>query len=502
MSVATVDKTIEVNDVCAVEHLSIPIPEGGGVVVLRGANGTGKSSTLRAVERLATGNKNISLTARDGVARGEISGCGVTLRVSRSITRTGELECESLDGKLSVAELVDPGLKGESEADAKRIRALVQLAGVKPDVSLFSMLLDNPAEFEEIVKGKDLKTDDVLVLADKIKRAIEEAARKSEGVANVEKSKAAACREASAGINTNVETDDGILHGMLEDAIRRQQDLTSKSNEANRRNAEILEARQKIVAATTPKSGEQFVSVGEARQRETYSHNSYSDASAKVEQLERDLQSARHEMERCLDRWEEAKRDQGRVERFHETIAELESVVSAGELTGPTEQELSESSDAVENCRASIDLGVLARRAIEQLEKSKKHATAESDALSKAESLREAAKRVDDVLSEQIASLGVALQVKAGRLVTNTRRGSTLYADLSEGERWKIALDIAIEAVGPEGMLYIPQPAYEALDPENRQLIIDRVTGQGVVILTAEATDGPLRAEVEPSTAA
>ena len=40
-------------------------------------------------------------------------------------------------------------------------------------------------------------------------------------------------------------------------------------------------------------------------------------------------------------------------------------------------------------------------------------------------------------------------------------RSATFYADLSSGERWRIALDIAIQAVGTGGLLVIPQEAWE-----------------------------------------
>lgn len=488
--------TIELNDIGPVEHLSIPIPEHGGIVVLRGANGCGKSSTLKAIDRLATG-KETKLTPRDGTSRGEMSGLGVTVRVARSVTRAGELECESLDGRLSVAELVDPRLKGPEENDARRIRALVQLAGVKPDVSFFRGLLADGATFDEVVKSKNLETDDILVLADRIKRAFDEAARGAEGQANVEQSKAAACKESARDVNTKVETDDDKLQGFLEDAIRRDTSLKSKRDQAAIRNGEILRARQKIVEATSTKDGQQVVSLEEAQQRETYAHNDWSDALEAEEKALAALESARANLKRAGERWQDAKRELGSVERFHETIEELEKVVAAGEMESPNEAEMSEASDAVWNCRASIELGVLARRALEKLGLAAKHTEAESAALKKAESLREAAKRIDDVLSDQIAKLGVALQVKNARLVLTTKRGVTLYADLSEGERWKIALDIAIEAVGHGGLLTIPQEAFESLDPTNRSAIAEHVRGRGVVILTAESTDGPIRAEID-----
>lgn len=490
--------TIEVTDVGPVEHLSIPIPEDGGLVVLRGANGSGKSSLLKAVDRLATGKKDIAVSARDGAPRGQLSGLGVTLRVGRSISRTGELEVESLDGRLSVAELVDPGMKGAEEADNRRIKALVQLAGVKPDIGLFSGLLDDPEWFAAIVKGKNLETDDILVLADRIKRAIDEAARNAEGVANIERAKAAACREAAAGVNVDVETDEQILQAAMNEATSTDATLREKARAAEKRAAEIDDARQQIKARTACKPGETLASLEECRQREAHCHNQVADARDNVSKLEKALQEARWDLERAEDRLADSRRDLANVEQFHAALAELEAIASAGEIEAPTDEELEAAAEAVIDAREAIEAGALARQAIEKRRLAAEHADLEAAAVLRAETLREAAKRVDDVLSEQIAKLGVPLEVKAGRLYAKkTRRGSTLYAELSEGERWRMALDIAIEAVGENGLLSIPQVAFEGLDPENRRLIGEHVKGRKVVILTAEATDGPIRAEID-----
>ena len=491
-------KTIEVNDVCAVEHVSIPIPEEGGVVILRGTNGCGKSTTLLAVDRLATGREH-NLTPRDGAVRGEVSGGGVTLRIGKKITRTGELEFESLESRLSVAEVVDPGLKGPEENDARRIRALVQLAGVKPDVKLFYPLFDDVKTFDEVTKGKSLDTDDILVMADRIKRAIDEAARSAEGQANVEKAKAAACKESASGISLNVEVDDAKLQTLLEDAIRHDQMLQSQASSARERNAEITAARDKI--AETTGHGESLESL---RDRESGAKACMLSAQEMVDQKKVDiakLQAELKELEAASDladeKWSSLSQQVGQAELFEETIQGLKDTVALGELALPTDRQLSDAFDSVANCRASIESGVLARRANEQISKGKIHAAKELDGLKKAESLRESAKRIDEVLSDQISKLGVALTVKAGRLVTKTGRGTTLYADLSEGERWKMALDIAIEVVGTGGILAIPQEAFESLAPSNRELIKEHVHGKGVVFITALVTDGPISAAIE-----
>ena len=110
-----------------------------------------------------------------------------------------------------------------------------------------------------------------------------------------------------------------------------------------------------------------------------------------------------------------------------------------------------------------------------------------------AKDLREKAKQTDEVLSEIVGEIpSCPLRVIDGRLVTDTERGATFYSDLSAGERWRIALDIAIQAVGTGGLLVIPQEAWEGLDPANRAAIDAQAKGAQVVVLTAEcsADDG------------
>lgn len=489
------NETIELTDIGPVETLSIPIPEEGGVVVLRGANGTGKSSALRAVDRLATGKKEIPVSARDGAARGQISGCGVTLRVARSITRTGELEVESLDGRLSVADLVDPGLKGAEEADNRRIKALVQLSGVKPDVDLFHSLFENPSDFDAVTKGKNLETDDILILADRIKRAIEEAARLAEGDANQQSAEAAACREAASSIDTSVETDEAENQINLEIAVRVHQEKISGFQEAERHNSNFAQARQRIEEAKQNASG---LSVSETRENLSTAENNLQNSVSEVSRLRAELAQAEINQQHALEiksHWVERLRE---AERSAEALSGLKEIVEAGEISGPTKEEIEQSEKDVLAARQRIEAGALARRALDHLAKEKEHLDLRDASTSLAESLRGAARRVDDVLSEQIAKLGVPLQVRAGRLIsTDHKRGATLFAELSDGERWRIALDIAIEAVGENGLLSIPQTAYEGLDPTNRRMIAEHVKGRGVVILTAEATDGDLRAEID-----
>lgn len=143
-----------------------------------------------------------------------------------------------------------------------------------------------------------------------------------------------------------------------------------------------------------------------------------------------------------------------------------------------------------------------AYQAMEEASVAKHHRQAHAKAVDLAEEsqrldeesklLRQKSRYTEEVLSEIIADLGCPLRCIDGRLVANTDRGPTFYSDLSEGERWKMALDIAVAALGDRGLLVVPQSAWEGLDPTNRAMIAGCAKAAGVVVITAECDQGDL----------
>ena len=138
-----------------------------------------------------------------------------------------------------------------------------------------------------------------------------------------------------------------------------------------------------------------------------------------------------------------------------------------------------------------MEHGVLIRQAFDRKESAQTELANASGLTKQADLLRGSARGTDEILSGLVGKANAKLRVEAGRLILNTTRGKTYFAELSHGERWKLALDVAIEAVGPGGVLVCPQEAYEGLDPSNRRLIADHLAGTGVVMFTAEASDDP-----------
>lgn len=485
---------VKIENVGPIEHLSVPVPSAGGVVVLYGRNGSGKTTALSAVDSLISGRGRVSV--RDGEVRGEVTGLGVTMKVARSTRRTGELEVVSLDGRLSVAELVDPGIESADAADAKRIKALVAIADVAPDASLFHRLLPGGvADFETYVSQTARESEDLVTMAARIKRDLENVARTSEERAKAALAHAQAAREVMGDVDMAAEDDATKLQGLLEQAVRWEMQAKQRRDESSRKLSEADEARAALAAQGSAPAW----TLGEADAVVESAQRAIAAATEDVRKHEDALRDARSRLDsaRSAHRVAEAERDTIRARG--DLAQRLDAAVKAAEgLNVAEDREAAErATERVGSARAALEQAAVVRRAKEQASKAEQHEREAREHEKRAASFRDAAKGCDDVLSSVVSRYTKQLKVEAGRLVTaHFQRGDTFFADLSDGERWKLALDIAIEAVGENGLLSIPQNAWQDLDPDNRDLIAEHVAGRGVVILTAEATDGELRASV------
>jgi hypothetical protein len=475
--------TIELKDVGPVKHLRFDVPENGGIVVLKARNGRGKTKTLEAVETAM--KKSGNLDVRDGALGGRVDAFGVTLTVGRNTRRRGELEVMSLEGRLSVAELVDPGMKDDGAADTRRIKALVTLARVLPSAELFYGLAGGKDSFLKVVSTNAMASDDLVTMASRIKADFEKAARGEESQAEHEEGRARGAREAAAGVDTTVEHNPTVLQANLEIAVREESRLKSEA-ESHKTAAEAAErAQAQLDDAEASYSGPSFEEAVAAERRAA---SEMDDATRAVKDAEEALARAKAALVTAKTKHTTAFEAHRIAEQHQQMVSKWRQQIAASIPPEPSADTLAAASAQVKATRQALEQGAIVRRAKEQIAESDRHAAMAKGHRESAAQLREAAKGTDQVLSEVVAKTGSPLRVEAGRLVLDTGRGATFFADLSMGERWRIALDIAIDAVGSKGVLTIPQEAWEACDPFNRQAIAEHVAGRGVVVLTAEAS--------------
>ena len=92
------ERTIEFDNVGPIERLEIDCPEDGGLIVLEGRNGIGKTTALNGIESLYNKDKRKTMEKSDVVPIGSITGLGVKVTLGKSNSIRGKLCCEAIDG--------------------------------------------------------------------------------------------------------------------------------------------------------------------------------------------------------------------------------------------------------------------------------------------------------------------------------------------------------------------------------------------------------------------
>lgn len=476
--------TATITNVGPVKNLLLDVPENGGLVVLRGKNGSGKSRSLEAIESVLTGKG--SLDVRDGALNGKVDAFGVTITVGRNTRRKGELEVESLSSKLNLSELIEPGLKTADAADAKRIKALCSVAGAKADDALFHGLVGGKEAFEKIVSVAAVKADDIIVMADRIKRDLEAEARREEDAAEKAEGVALGAKNATAGIDVSQPCDSAKLQSDLEQLIKYEAEVCERLKAHVEASKKAGEAEAKLIGAQAEYTG---LSLHECQVAEVSAKTQVDFATEKLREAEQVWREAKSIVERANNTYANAISQRKNAEQHESMVSQWKQQIATSIPPMPTDEEISSAKEAVKLARQAVEQGALIRQAKQQVQAMQKAMSESVQHRSRSAMLREAAKGTDEVLSGVVGKLGTKLRVEAGRLVLDTHRGATYYDDLSAGERAKIAIDIGIDAVGEHGVLTISQEIYEGLDGNNRRMIAEHAEQRGVVILTAEASD-------------
>lgn len=470
-----------------IQHCKIPCPKPGEIIVLRGRNGSGKTTILQHVESAINGRGKGNL--RDGENSGEVDAFGVTLKLGRSTRRSGELQVESLEGKFDISHLIDPGIKDPVAADAVRIKALVQIANVLPCPDLFYELVGGQAELEKLVSGAALSSKDLVVMAERIKRDLEAAARREEDAATLAEGKGRGAREAAAGVDVEAECDSDLLSQQLNDAIRAEERLKAERDAAVKAKDQIQTARDQLADAEATYGG---LSVADALSAEQHAQVTKDAAEAAVKALEEQLRTAKQKHIVACNDFAAAIQARKTAESHEASMQAWRNQLDSVLPIEPPPEEIAEATAEVARCNAACDQGTLIRKAKEQLIAAEQHFAIGSARRKRSLELRDAAKGTDDVLSGVVAKSGQALRVEGSRLVLETdRRGKTFFHELSAGERARIAIDIGIDAMpaNKQGVIILSQEIWEGLDPLNRDGLQEHIATRPVGLLTAEASE-------------
>lgn len=492
------EQGIDLRDIGPVRKLHLETPAEGGVVVLRGRNGSGKTTSLQAVESLVGGSG--SLSVRDRALDGEVAGFGGIVKVARSTRHLGELEVTGLEGRLSLGDLVDPGQKDPAAADARRIKALVRLSGRKIDASAFTDLFESNGEAQRILGSVLEKLDDPVEMAERAKREIESEARRLEHQAEAEEADAKTASGAIADVDLSAADALDNRREVLERTIKAKAKQESERETGLAAESSALEARDELAEY---EAGPRGATLAEATDRREAAAKELGDANAEVDRLRDELAAAKQTVEQKRVALESADEAVVAAKEREELVARWRQ--TAGNVPAyPSAEDIAQAGRLVETARDSVTEAEIANRAKGKKAEADQLAARAAGTRAESDRLREIARSTEGLLSEIVAGLGnVDLRVRAGRLVTKTDRGDTFFAELSHGERWKLSLDLAVDVAraaadenGRYPILVAPQECWEGLDGLNRRAVAERLAGTGVVLITAEPSIEELHAEV------
>lgn len=500
---------IEIQDVGPIHHLAFNMDGPGGVIVFKGRNGVGKTHAINAAASLADPSRARAMTSRDGAGRGTIHGLGVELAIGRRTTARGELEVTTINAD-DPSELVNPGYKDEAVADEHRLKVLCRLARVKPNAAWFEKLVGGEEELKRVAKPATLallESDNLPGLAEAMRRDLQAAARTAESEYQNFGHQASALIENTKDVDLNAPHDERVLNELALDATRAMMRLEERRAAQDKADRERTEALARIAEAQQPEDLAQIQREHEQkggliqieRDQQTAIDAEVERMRAEIANLtqrrddcERRIQSLKNERAHLEQRAAAAARHAATVAVWHRTIEQTE--IPDSERV--SDKDIEEARLVTANAGAAAQTGAVVRRALKQRADAETLAAQARDAQKRADRLRDAAKGVDEVISESLRAIAPrGFGVTDGRLVIDTDRGRELYTQLSDGERWRFALDVTIDAVGEGGILAIRQEAWEGLDPYNRAAIATHARERSVWILTAEADGGELRAE-------
>jgi hypothetical protein len=465
--------------------------QGPGLYELRGTKGTGKSSILSALD-LLSGHK-VDLTVHDGELSGSVEGFGVVAPIASRKKRRGELEVDVLDSeRFELADLIDPAGKTPAVRDAARIKALASLAGVRSDPSVYYELVGGQEEFEQLGVSE---AKDPVVLANRVKQALEGSARTLESVVDSESGHATACREAARGVDLGAPCDQQELGRAVEDAIGDLHRLQEQQRAGVEAQSALQLAREKLERAEKSYDGPstEDAEFEMAKQKSTLDkcQQKVADLKAQLVEAEKQQLAQEHTVKAASDAIRLAK-------QHNEDIAGWKETVERPVVDVVDDEQVTKAREAVESAKDRMSDGVRVREAQAANARADEHAKQANRARKKAESLRSAAGSVFGVLARQVGADPITIESvdQEPRLVVrHPKRGKTLYDKvngLSDGERVRYSIEALLPHVNSPGLFALPQRVYQDLPPADRAWLAEYAEEKGIFIFGAQVDDGQL----------
>lgn len=468
---------------------AIDVSKGPGLYVLRGSKGSGKSTVLKSLELLR--GCDTTITIHDGELSGHVSGFGAVRPLGARRRAKGEFELESL-GDVSFADFVHPQGKTPETRDKQCIQALVALTGVKADPSVYYPIVFGKDAYDRLgVKA----TDDPILLASRVKEALDAIKRKLETTADVEQGNADQI-ERQAGEYPKDASDDVEAALAARDAAKQTADrlyeqasqAAEQANARQRAQQQLDSAKASYVGGTVKQAASANASAVDALEKDR----------ARVKVLEAELRQAEQAVKMAEQKAVATANALAAASSHEDAIATWQAQLDAPVTPAPTDEQRAEAAAAVAAANAAHELAVKVREARQRLEQAAKHKAAAADARKKAEKVKAAAGEVFATLAGQLKTTRIKVESVEDQVrltVQHPKRGKVFFngdGDLSEGERIMAAIDELLPRVRSPGIFDVPQEVFQGVQPADRVTIHEYAKEHGIYVWGAIVTDGPL----------
>lgn len=476
-------KKLTVKDVGPIKELAVPIPEDGGVVVVRGRNGSGKSTVLRAAQGLLGDKKDkTGLRHNDDAERGSVSLGECTLTVGRSNRSSGVLDVHTIAGHVDLGDIVDPQVDDPVRADKRRIEAVFKVAGSNMSGRELVNLLGD--EIKDVSVPASKWDEPILDVADFLRDVFVQRARMTE--ADVKK------------LSIDVAANKKAVPEEFEEATLEQVEAAKQAFIKASEEGIKLKERQRIGVETKERA--------DASRKALEEMEAASDEYSSLEEIDAAIRAQVEAVNAATKAMDEARavlqRENNELEMMERTRKEivkhveqkeklLKAMDAAIELV--SNEQIEQATQAVTAAQERFDV-LRQSVAYAQIRDSTKELEKQVEEKEKlAKKYRELSTTgIDSALGQLIGQVFKGSQFMHGRLaVEHQTRGTTYFGELSDGERWTIVLDLATALCPESTLLVVPQTAWEGLDGDNRIKINDWAKKNKIVVLTAEATRGP-----------
>jgi len=380
------------------------------------------------------------------------------------------------------------------------LATLVKLSGIKIDSAKWGESVGKHADEISLV---DLVSDDPVQTADKIRRRLHDIALKTERIADSKGAEGAALKKSIADVDMTVEIDAG---NAMDRVNEKRADLLARKKQFEASAESILKAKSELASA------ESLVIDVDGLRLEIQRHTKAVEVATEkrgaiVEKIDRlraeieSLEDAAAEQltaaEIAKGKKESAEQRLGDAEWHIEQVKSLRQSVNATLPESVTDEELEAVEQERKQAMELIAQAEVVKRARTTKFKADLLIDESNELTSAAEDMRKIARSTDSVLEQALIDAGFdQIKVHDGRLCVESDRGLEPVSELSTGERWRLALDLAAQGLPDGAILTVKQEGWQSLDNGLKAEVAAMAKERGLLVFAAQVDEGPLRTEV------